>query len=588
MSTLAVNTITPHTGNTVSTTQNFTISGSTIVGDAIGDVITFNAATASVPNGLRFDTSTLVIDASNNRIGINTTAPAYDLDVAGNGRFTGNLIVSGTLDAHIKDFIVQANTMIFGDDAADTITINSATASCPNNLNFDSNTLVIDAANNRVGVGTPTPAYGLHVHSGSSAAASYVSFTNSDTGVATADGAYVGIDSNADLRLFNQESAKAVEIGTQSTTRVYVAASGNVGIGTSTPANLLDVEGGVAIGAEFSGTSTAPTDGLIVSGNVGIGLTGPQGLFHVAGEAATSIFQRSNGSAYGANIYVQKSRGTVSSASNVSANDTIGNIYFSPYYGDFDNNAASISVKVENGLGTNKTPGSLIFSTSPSGSNVVSERMRINSSGNVGIGTSSPSSLLELESASGDLNFEMDNNAANSANFQIQNLAGSNRVDLIMNALSADTTLTMKGQKIGILDTDPSYTLDVNGDAQITTNLTIGGILSLADGSAGAPSLTNTGDTNCGLFFSGSDTLAFTAGGTAQVTFADGVIAPVTNDDVDLGTTSLRFKNIYTMDLHLANDRGDWTVIEEEDYLSLRNNKNGKLFKILMQEISEE
>ena len=82
--------------------------------------------------------------------------------------------------------------------------------------------------------------------------------------------------------------------------------------------------------------------------------------------------------------------------------------------------------------------------------------------------------------------------------------------------------------------------------------------------------------------------MAFTAGGTAQITFADGVVAPVTTDDIDLGTSSLRFKNIYTMDLHLANDRGDWTIIEEEDYLSLRNNKNGKMFKILMQEISEE
>ena len=141
---------------------------------------------------------------------------------------------------------------------------------------------------------------------------------------------------------------------------------------------------------------------------------------------------------------------------------------------------------------------------------------------------------------------------------------------------------------MGIMDTNPSATLDVTGDANISTDLTIGGVLLLGDGSASAPSLTNTGDTNCGLFFSAADTLAFTAGGTSQVTFADGLIAPVANDDVDLGTASLRFKNIYTMDLHLANERGDWTVIEEDSYLSLRNNKNGKMFKILMQEISEE
>jgi cytoskeletal protein CcmA (bactofilin family) len=71
------------------------------------------------------------------------------------------------------------------------------------------------------------------------------------------------------------------------------------------------------------------------------------------------------------------------------------------------------------------------------------------------------------------------------------------------------------------------------------------GVVSFPDGSASNPSITNTGDTNAGLFFSAADTLAFSAGGTAQVTFADGVIAPVTDSDVDLGTNSLRFKDAY-------------------------------------------
>ena len=75
--------------------------------------------------------------------------------------------------------------------------------------------------------------------------------------------------------------------------------------------------------------------------------------------------------------------------------------------------------------------------------------------------------------------------------------------------------------------------------------VTFGGVVSITDGSASAPALTNTGDTNCGLYFSAADTLAFTAGGTGQVTFADGVIAPITTNDVDLGTASLEFKNAY-------------------------------------------
>ena len=87
--------------------------------------------------------------------------------------------------------------------------------------------------------------------------------------------------------------------------------------------------------------------------------------------------------------------------------------------------------------------------------------------------------------------------------------------------------------------------LVVGDDATVTDDLTVGGIVSLADGTAGAPSLTNTGDVNAGLFFSAADTLAFSAGGTAQFTMADGVIAPVTDSDVDLGTSSLYFKNSY-------------------------------------------
>jgi hypothetical protein len=63
------------------------------------------------------------------------------------------------------------------------------------------------------------------------------------------------------------------------------------------------------------------------------------------------------------------------------------------------------------------------------------------------------------------------------------------------------------------------------------------GVVSFPDG--------NTGDTNTGLFFSAADTLSFTAAGTAQFTMGDGVIAPVTDNDIDLGTSSLKFKDGY-------------------------------------------
>ncbi|MDB4301068.1 hypothetical protein N9926_01165 [Flavobacteriaceae bacterium] len=96
---------------------------------------------------------------------------------------------------------------------------------------------------------------------------------------------------------------------------------------------------------------------------------------------------------------------------------------------------------------------------------------------------------------------------------------------------------------IDTLDVDANAT--IAGTLDVTGAIGLSGAISFADGSASAPSITNTGDTNCGLFFSGADVLSFTAGGTAQFTMADGAIAPVTDNDVDLGTSSLEFKDLF-------------------------------------------
>ena len=60
---------------------------------------------------------------------------------------------------------------------------------------------------------------------------------------------------------------------------------------------------------------------------------------------------------------------------------------------------------------------------------------------------------------------------------------------------------------------------------------------------------------------------------------------PSADNASNLGSASKRWANIYTTDLHLNNDRGDWTIIEEEEYLSIRNNKNGKMYKFVLEEV---
>jgi hypothetical protein len=80
----------------------------------------------------------------------------------------------------------------------------------------------------------------------------------------------------------------------------------------------------------------------------------------------------------------------------------------------------------------------------------------------------------------------------------------------------------------------------------------------------------------------------FDVDGTEIFEITDSGIIPSSGGTFDLGSDSVRWANIYTSDLHLKNERGDWTVIEEEEYLSLRNNKTGKRYKFVLEEIDED
>ena len=69
-------------------------------------------------------------------------------------------------------------------------------------------------------------------------------------------------------------------------------------------------------------------------------------------------------------------------------------------------------------------------------------------------------------------------------------------------------------------------------------------------------------------------------------------VIPALDNKTDLGLDERRWANIYvhnvyTNDLHLKNERGDWTIIEEEDYLSITNNKTGKRYKFVLEEIDD-
>mgnify|MGYP003645375332 CR=1 FL=1 len=92
----------------------------------------------------------------------------------------------------------------------------------------------------------------------------------------------------------------------------------------------------------------------------------------------------------------------------------------------------------------------------------------------IGIGTVTPASTLEIEGSSGDLTIEIDNNVSNSANLKITSGAGNARADF---TVDGNNHLTMKGQRVGIVSNNPQKTLDVTGDGQFSTDLTVGGLV---------------------------------------------------------------------------------------------------------------
>ena len=110
------------------------------------------------------------------------------------------------------------------------------------------------------------------------------------------------------------------------------------------------------------------------------------------------------------------------------------------------------------------------------------------------------------------------------------------------------------GQLDLVADTEiqiAATTIDINGNVDVSGTLTVAGAVDFGDaalsnvGAVQLDSIAGDGDTNTSITFSGSDVITVATGGAGRLTIGDGALSPVTNNQIDLGTASLEFKDAF-------------------------------------------
>jgi len=207
----------------------------------------------------------------------------------------------------------------------------------------------------------------------------------------------------ADGKLYFENSSGVVTLLASSAGAGGTFAAPVVIEGTTTSAALRITQLGTgnALLVEDSTNPDASPFVIDATGNVGIGLTAPASgrILDIVQNSGPGVIQlTSYRAAAGQSTFSTRfARGTTSAPTIVLNGDTIGVWDAYPYTGsDFSLQTAQIQYQVTGTVTSSSIPTSILFSTDAAGSAFSFERMRITDTGSVGIGTTTPSAMLQV------------------------------------------------------------------------------------------------------------------------------------------------------------------------------------------------